>query len=210
MKLFKHLIAGVVGGFAAFLVLFACLIFLLALDYLNWKRDLEVRAFDSSLRNIKIDELEKDSLTLTEKFIKFSESEEKVDFVTLTEQETLTLVTYQLSRNLPAGMTIKNAYLSGNSGLWEFYFEPSYNSTSFPMVYISVKKDQIETAQVYIDQINFGQIDSEVIFGKKLIENINRSYLDALIDTNENDLGYRELVNIELTNNEVIIKGRID
>jgi hypothetical protein len=74
---------------------------------------------------------------------------------------------------------------------------------------LDISKDTIESAQLYVSNIYLGNQLLPAKISNGLKEEINKGISDALVLVSENNFLGRTITNIELLEDEIVVKGSI-
>jgi hypothetical protein len=194
------------------LFLFAILIlatigFVSSLRYSKWKEE-ELSKRDilciSDLQGepSRVEDL---SAVIEDKIKKFALSDTRTDFIVLTEEEML----YLFSENSTGEGDIKveDICIKPSEGIWQIYIKAKYKNISVPWLVLNIVKDDIETAEVYVREVQVGNLELPVFIESRLREDLNRGISDGIIMLNENNFLGRRIDNIELLKDKVVFKG---
>ncbi|MCA9375052.1 hypothetical protein KC622_01835 [Candidatus Dojkabacteria bacterium] len=194
-----------------FIVLFVAFVtaFLLARSsYLSWERDFESE-IDRTNEVIPPQD-DKDTLqSIEEKVRQYSLSQEKTDFVIFTPKEFLYMISTGIEEALPNGVLLKKSYIICQEARANVYFKMSFNGIDLPWFGFTIRKDSIETAEIFIEKAYIGNWDLDAIGLGRFSDEVNDGYRDALIFVNENQITVRNFQNIEIEKQAVIFKGEL-
>jgi hypothetical protein len=173
------------------------------MKYIKWEREFILQK--NSL--ICLDNVNYEAIDIGDKIKKFIISDSKSEFVVFTQEEVL----YILKENLktPSNVTLNNICIDSQLGIRKIYLKYNLGNLRIPWIYLDLVKDKRETAEIYIKEIGIGSINIPKFISKNIISNINRGISDAIILANENQFLGREIKNIELLEDMVVIKGNL-
>jgi hypothetical protein len=186
------------------LVIFLSIILFLLLKMKSWERN-----FLSTLNQEYLITEFIDSEDLDKKITQYTLSPEETDFVTFTPKEIGQLIYRALDESTgESQLNISRVYITPSQDTWEVCANVEIENFKVlnPWICVDVTKDEIETAQLYVAKLTFQGIDVGKIYKPTLL-NINRGIAEALVTVNENGFVGRTLDNIELSENELILKG---
>lgn len=143
-------------------------------------------------------------INLDSKFKDFVLSDEVVTTVELSEDEVLTLLE---NTNMLNGAEIKNMCLQPSKGVWSIYLKINVQNIPIPWVRIDIAKDNMETAQLYVNNIYIGKYLLPEKFSENIKTQLNKGISDALTLVNENNFIGRKIQNIELLDTKIVVKG---
>ena len=168
--------------------------------YRNWEKSFE--------QDINIDNLiDQDIAKSTDsgaKISTFALSAEDVEFLQLDISEIGSEIYNTLDSYLGEKLNLEKIYILPSNSKWVIYSQVRYEKF---LIWFSfdVNKDSIQSAQIYVTQINIGpfRISKYVNW----VDAVNTGIADSIITLNENGLVGRYIENIELLNNSVVLKG---
>ena len=133
--------------------------------------------------------------------------EKKVAQFTLSEKDTEVL---QLSPSEFSGLILVSSnqysrvYIEPDTGVWKVYAEIVYKGIPV-WLGVDLNKDSMQTAQLYITDVNIGPYSVGKLFS--LTDKVNTGIANALLTVNENGFTGRYLENIELLKDGIVVKG---
>lgn len=171
--------------------------------YFSWRK-----SFYEKNYIICTEDLANQEFYIDSKIKKFVLSNSENEFVELTREEVL----YLLSQNVQTagGLEVQNICIDAEKSLWKIYFNTRLDVFNIPWVRLDVVKENRETAELYVKDIYIGDMLIPESFVKSVIVEINRGISDAVLLVNENAFLGRTIKNIELMADRVIIKGNIE
>lgn len=192
MKLFKIFL------FTTFLILFL-FVFLNILKYRNWYQGTFQETDIICLRDIEIEQEDID-----EKIKNFVLSDSGTEFIVLDVNE----VIHILESNIQGSeiVSLKDICIEDNRGVWTIFLRYEIRDTSMPWLVLNIVKDDRETPEIYVRELTIGNIDIPFGIGRNIIRNVNRGISEAIILLNENQFLGREIRNIELLEERVVIR----
>lgn len=195
------------------LFLLSTIIILLVIGFVSYLRYSKWKEEDLSKQGITcISDIQNNSsfsedlgLVIEDKIKKFALSDTKTDFIVLTEEEML----YLLSENFTevGDIKIEDICIKPSEGVWQLYLKSKYKKISLPWLVLDIVKDNIETAEVYIKEVYVGDLELPSFLEARVREDFNRGISDGIIMLNENDFLGRRIDNIELLEDRLIFKG---
>jgi hypothetical protein len=194
------------------ILLIIILFFIVVLAFLFIKSKTWASEFESNINpQYLVTESTELETSLNEKIENYITSKKTTDFISFTPQEVGQIVKSSVIDIVgESSLEIGNIYVEPNNDLWTICglvrFEKFFNINNW--VCTDVTKDNMQTAQLYIQNfkvqgINIGQIYP------KLLDTINQGIAEALVTANENGFVGRVFENIELEDNELIVKGSL-
>lgn len=168
--------------------------------YRNWEKSFEQ---DLNIDNLIDQDIAK-STDLGAKISTFALSAEDVEFLQLDISEIGSEIYNTLDSYLGDKLILEKIYIEPSNSKWVIYSQVRYEKF---LIWFSfdVNKDSIQSAQIYVTQINIGPFRiSEYV---NWVDAVNTGIADSIITLNENGLVGRYIENIELLNNSVVLKG---
>lgn len=189
----------------SFLILF--LISILAIGFLLYKYISWEKSFVQQEEVLCVNDISNGGDDIEEKIKNFILSNEKTESFELTEEEVL----FFLNDNIDTAgnLEIRDMCLVSEEGVWTVYIKIKADILNLPWIAMDVVKDERETAELFVDDIYVGDMPLPEFISKSLLLEINKGITDALILVNENSFLGREIQNIELLEQNVVIKGTI-
>ncbi|MCD4811088.1 hypothetical protein K8R14_00570 [bacterium] len=133
------------------------------------------------------------------------------EFVTFTPTEVSQLLFSSVSDMVgESGLSITNVYVEPAVGNWSVCgrFELVEVKGIHTWVCVDVSKDSMQTAQLFLEDIQFQGFSVSKIYPKLLIL-ANQGIAEALVTTNENGFVGRIFENIELLEEGLVVKGSL-
>lgn len=174
--------------------------FLFFFEYRKWYREL----FKEE-RLICIEDLKEEDTDIDEKTKQFILSDSRTEFIVLTDKEVLELLKGYIEIESPVNIT--DICILPNTKTWQILFQYEIWKVNTPWISFSVVKDDRETAELYISNINIGKYKLPFGIEKRVKVEVNRGISDALLTINENKMLGRVITNIELLEDKAVIKG---
>lgn len=147
-----------------------------------------------------------EEISLDDKFKDFVLSDEETTFVRLDPEEVITLLG---NTNIINGGEIENLCITTSKGLWKVYAKVNLQGIRLPWFVLDISKDSIESAQLYVSNTYLGNQLLPTKMANGLKGEINRGISDALVLVSENNFLGRTITNIELLEDEIVVKGTI-
>jgi hypothetical protein len=138
-------------------------------------------------------------------------STESTDSLSLTPAEVGHTVFASLAQMVQESLVgITHLYIEPSKSVWNVCARAQLREAKNFNIWIctDIRKDNIETAQIYIDEIKVQGINIGTMF-PSTITKINQGIAEALVTANENGFVGRVFENIELLEEELIIKGSL-
>lgn len=168
------------------------------LKYSSFKRDFSDRN-DITCYSF----LDEQSLEIDEKIKSFSTSDVLTEFVVLDVEETVYILKNSVGED--ENMEIEDLCVYPQKGAWQIYLKYE----NIPWLSFYLIKDDRETAELYVRDFNVGDSIEIPFFGKRITEEINLGISDGILLANENEFLGREIRNIELFEDKVVVKGSL-
>lgn len=194
MKAFKISLLTVVS-----LMVFS--LFLLCWGYISWER--EILGSDSDV--ICLNNLSKEDLEISNKVEKFVMSKNRVETISFSPGEVANIIKENIQ--LGEGMEIQEICILPSDSIWEIYLKGNMNKIALLWVVFDLVKDERETAELYVRKFMIGKYNLPFGLEQRVVTNINKGVSEALILINENRFLSREIKNIELLQEKIVIKG---
>jgi hypothetical protein len=189
------------------LIIFVGLFFLARGDYVEWKDDFEKDYLSTDF--VDLDGNSELEISLTEKLEEFQASDEEVYFVEIDDSEFIYLLSQQLSITLPDYIDMYRGVVIYNEGSWDIYIQTKFRDNILPWTIITLSKDDIETAQLYVSELKVGPYDLDEYWLESIRKDINEGFSEALLLVNENEFSGRRFDNIELEDGVMVVKGSL-
>lgn len=103
-------------------------------------------------------------------------------------------------------MNFEDICINPDRGEWLVYLDTKVENFDIPWIKLNIIKDDRETSELYVKDISLGDIKIPDIIGKKIIDEINRGISDGILIVNENNFLGKDIKNIELLNDGVVIR----
>ena len=192
------------------LLILIILIILISL-FLYIKSNLWSREFE---QNLEKGYLAEESFTqdqeINTKIEKYILSEQKTDSVSFTPKETGKIIYASLTDTLDTeSIEILKIYIQPTDGMWKICANIAQRKNRKINAWIctAITKDTMETAQIYITEISIQGIPISKMFPTVVVR-VNQGIAEALVTINENTFVGRSFENIELQEDEFIVKGQ--
>lgn len=174
-------------------------------DYKGWERSFELGYLSSDFVFLNNESLK----TSVEKKIEdFSKSSKKVDFVELTDRETLFLIGESLNESLPFGMVFDRGYVSSDDGQWDIYakvVDEKYKKGIWMKA--RLLKDNLESPEIFVQTISVGNYDFKDYGLGIIVWRVNRGIRESISLVNTSEFTGRTIKNIELEKGVMTVKG---
>lgn len=196
MRLFKKILLLIFFLFTIFLLL-------TFLMYRNW----EQKTFSTESLIVCFTDIDEKAFDIDTKIEKFILSDSKTEFVTFTAEEVVNV----LKSNIQVGESaqVEDLCVLSSKGMWSVYLKYRLGEIPVPWIVLDIVKDDRETAEIYVKDLYIGGYLIPKIFSKKIVVEINKGISDAIILVNENSFLGRNIKNIELLEERIVIKGSL-
>jgi len=196
----KKFVLSVLTFFAFVILIFILIFGFLFLRYRNWEK-----SFENDINNeFLIDSESIKVIDLGKRFVDFAMSSEDVQFLELSIKEAGSILFTTLDSYVGDEIEIEKMYIQPLDSKWVVYAKTRYQKISV-WISIDLNKDNIQSAQLYITEINVGPLEISQFFD--WVDSINRGIGESIVILNENGLVGRYIENIELKEASVILKG---
>lgn len=193
------------------IILVLVIVFLLIFLFLFIKSKSWERVFQSEIQSqylVSDSELEDEFTGRIEEYIV---SNEDTDFITFSPQEIGHILFGSLEEMLEGtSFELTNVYIEPSKGQWKVCARTK--SIDFKRVHAwicaDVTKDSMQTAQLFITNLTVQGIEVGKIYPKS-VTLVNQGIAEALVTANENGFVGRIFENMELLENELIVKGSL-
>lgn len=116
---------------------------------------------------------------------------------------------FVLLKNLPTKsntLIVEEICIKPSKGVWSIYLKSKMYGINMLWTHFNLVKDARETAQLYVKEFSFGGVSLFNIFSSKVMEGINEGISNAIILVNENGFLGRDIHNIELLEDSVVVR----
>jgi len=190
--------------FSTVLLIIIAFVGYIFIRYSSWIKDFEENADVICISGE--DEFEpSEELNISEKIKNFVLSDSFPEFITFTKNEVLVIL-YD-SINSSSDVSIQDLCLDSQKGIWELFIHPKLNTIQLPWIGIDIIKDNRETAELFSRNIYLGDMKIPLFMSKGILEKVNKGLSDALILVSENGFLGKEIINIDLLPDSVVLKG---
>lgn len=195
------------GCLTIFLITILTLIgILIYTQYTSWESNFQLESDPNYL--ISADQIEmSEREEISKKLEQFAQSNRDSDFVQLSPREVGILLIDNLNRSESGSYRLEQVYVEPFSGEWYLHMKGKWHGVDTPWIVVHLHKDNVESAQLEIPSVRVGNIRLESIGFKRLVEEINSGYREALQLVNSGAITSRSFQNIELQKDLMIIKG---
>ncbi len=194
--------------YVPFLVLLILLITFVSFLYIllsNSYKQWEVGFVESDLEFL---DYQNESVDLEEKILDYNASDSEYAFIEFTKKESLFLLTQSLDESLPDWIEIQKTALDTSEGRWEFFVKSKIANSSLPWVQIVFVKEGFQSVDIHIADILVGNLSFKNFNLDIIVENANRGLERGIQLVNDGNFAGRVFVNIELTQDSLIIRSR--
>lgn len=194
------------------LLLIFCIILLIIMSFIGYlfvRYSSWIKGFESNTNIICISDEEEldqsEELNISEKIKDFVLSDYFSEFVTFTKKEIL-IILYD-SINSSSELDIQDICLDSQKGIWKLFIHSKFNNIQLPWLGLDIVKDSRETAELYSRNIYLGDMKVPLFLSKNILEKINKGISDALVLVLENGFLGKDIINIDLLFDSVVLKG---
>jgi hypothetical protein len=148
--------------------------------------------------------------SVEEKIQEYILSDEEIYSVTFNSKEVGKLVYDSLQNMTGEGVIVKKVYIAPSKRIWNICALTQYEELSWAEAWVcaDVTKDDMETAQLYITTLKVEGIEVSKIY-PEILTKVNKGIAEALVTANENGFVGRVFENIELQENQLVVKGSL-
>jgi len=168
------------------------------------------KAFEQNIEEeYLVDSFSESNNLLNEKIESYIMSDEYIDFIEFVPSEISQFLFNILSEiTTETGIDLLAVYSDPGENLWKECVLLGFNDSENMKLWVclDVTKDDMQTAQLYVNNIVISGFDIDRVYPAILTE-VNQGIAEALVTANENAFVGRMLDNIELENDRLIIKG---
>jgi hypothetical protein len=198
-------ILGIV--FLSIILLFLFTLLFIFIKSKAWERNFEADINPEYIAN-QPEEFEE---SLNEKVEEYVLSQEDTDFISFTPKEVAQIVYGSISEMVEdSSVEITNIYVEPSVGIWKVCARLKLKDIERLKIWIcaDITKDNIQTAQLYITDLTVQGFSARKIY-PQILTDINQGIAEALVTANENGFVGRIFENMELLENNLIIKGSL-
>lgn len=170
-------------------------------EYFSWKK-----VFTNTKESmICIDFSGESDLTDVQKRVKdYVFSKDGTATISFSVEEVLAFLKYvPVTSNT---ITVREMCVKPSKGVWLISLKLKVYGMNIPWVQFNLVKDARETAQLYVKDFSFGEISLLNILSSKVTNEVNEGISEAIILVNENNFLGREIHNIELLEEIVVVR----
>ena len=188
--------------FGIFLLLLIFLPIFLTGMYLLWEREFSLNLSSKScVSNNQVKEISFDERIRN--FVFFSDRSEYIQF---TKEEVLYLISSEFGKE-EGDIVVKDMCVDSSKGVWKVYLNLTVAGIKNVWFIFDIIKDDRETAELYVDNLYLGNFQLPSFISSSLKEKINKGISDAIVLVNENSFSGRSITNIELLEEDIVVKG---
>ena len=188
--------------FGIFLLLLIFLFIFLTGMYLLWEREFSSNLSSKScVSNNQVKEISFD-----ERIRNFVFSSDRSDYIQFTKEEVLYLISSELKKE-EGDIVVKDMCVDSSKGVWKVYLNLTVAGIKNVWFIFDIIKDDRETAELYVDNLYLGNFQLPSFISSSLKEKINKGISDAIVLVNENSFSGRSITNIELLEEDIVVKG---
>lgn len=191
--------------FKIFVILLLLLILLpifLTGVYLLWERE-----FSSNLSNKScVSNNQVKDVSFDDRIRDFVFSSNRSDYIQFTKGEVLYLISSEFGKE-GGEIVVQDMCVDSAKGVWKVYLNVTVAGIKNVWFIFDVIKDDRETAELYVDGLYLGNFQLPPFIASSLKEKINKGISDAILLVNENSFSGRSITNIELLEEDIVVKG---
>ena len=188
--------------FGIFLLLLIFLFIFLTGMYLLWEREFSSNLSSKScVSNNQVKEISFD-----ERIRNFVFSSDRSDYIQFTKEEVLYLISSEFGKE-EGDIVVKDMCVDSSKGVWKVYLNLTVAGIKNVWFIFDIIKDDRETAELYVDNLYLGNFQLPSFISSSLKEKINKGISDAIVLVNENSFSGRSITNIELLEEDIVVKG---
>jgi len=101
---------------------------------------------------------------------------------------------------------LKDLCALSSKGVWTILVKYEVKGVTMPWLVLDIVKDDRETSEIYVKNLSIGNTPLPFGVGKKMERNVNKGIREAITLLNENEFLGREIKNIELIEEKVVIR----
>lgn len=186
--------------FLSIILIFVLIVGYIFLRYRGWEKN-----FESNIKSEYL--IDKDSIKdidLSKEISDFAISLSDNEFLKLGVKEIGSVLFTVVDSYLGDEIELQNMYIEPSQSRWVIYAKIRYQKVAL-WISMDLNKDDIQSAQVYVKDINVGPFRIGEYTG--WVDMINKGIGDSIVTLNENGLVGRYIENIELLDDSVVLKG---
>ena len=188
--------------FGIFLLLLIFLPIFLTGMYLLWEREFSLNLSSKScVSNNQVKEISFD-----ERIRNFVFSSDRSDYIQFTKEEVLYLISSEFGKE-EGDIVVKDMCVDSSKGVWKVYLNLTVAGIKNVWFIFDIIKDDRETAELYVDNLYLGNFQLPSFISSSLKEKINKGISDAIVLVNEISFSGRSITNIELLEEDIVVKG---
>ena len=170
--------------------------------YLLWEREFSLNPSSKScVSNNQVKEISFD-----ERIRNFVFSSDRSDYIQFTKEEVLYLISSEFGKE-EGDIVVKDMCVDSSKGVWKVYLNLTVAGIKNVWFIFDIIKDDRETAELYVDNLYLGNFQLPSFISSSLKEKINKGISDAIVLVNENSFSGRSITNIELLEEDIVVKG---
>jgi len=170
--------------------------------YLLWERE-----FSSNLSSKScVSSNQVKEISFDERIRNFVFSSDRSDYIQFTKGEILYLISSELKKE-EGDIVVKDMCVDSSKGVWKVYLNLTVAGIKNVWFIFDIIKDDRETAELYVDNLYLGNFQLPSFISSSLKEKINKGISDAIVLVNENSFSGRSITNIELLEEDIVVKG---
>ncbi len=150
-----------------------------------------------------------ESVDLEDKIQEYNKVTDEYSSIVLSQKEALFLISQALDESLPEWASVQETALDTSVGNWNLFVKTQAFERTMPWLSIEFsKKKDIQSVDIYVENISVGNFSLKRFGFERVVENVNGGVQRALQLVNDGNFAGRVFENIELGEEELIIKSR--
>ena len=189
------------------LLILLSLILYFVISFRSWEKGFVANANPQYMVNESLDLQEVVQEGIADYILSGSDTE----FIEFTPEQVGQVIYGSVSEILgDTPIELSNIYVEPSKGVWSVCgrFASLEMEKLYAWVCIDVAKDDVQTAQLYLEDIHIQNISASKVY-PKAITLANQGLAEALLTANENGFVGRIFENIELLDDMIVVKGSL-
>ncbi len=150
-----------------------------------------------------------ESVDLEDKIQEYNKVTGEYSSIALSQKEALFLISQALDESLPDWASVQETALDTSVGNWNLFVKIQAFERTMPWLNIEFsKKKDIQSVDIYVEDLSLGDFSLKRFGFEGVVENVNGGVQRALQLVNDGNFAGRVFENIELGEEELIIKSR--
>lgn len=150
-----------------------------------------------------------EEIDLEEKIQEYNRVTDEYSSIVFSKEEALFLISQALDESLPDWIDVQKVGLDASRGEWDFFLKTEVFERDMPWVKVEIsKKEDIQSVDLEVDDIFLGDFSLNRFGFGNVVENVDGGVKRAMQLVNDGNFAGRVFENIELGEEELIIKSR--